>query len=231
MRATDQGKQAMHQDDAQTTGLSDQVREELKALGAATLHEAQGQTGAMDHGIRPIDPAMRLVGTALTVDAKPGDNLIVHLAVQRARSGDVLVIDAKGFLEGGLWGDVLAVAALQKGVAGLVVDGAVRDSQTMAELGFAVFARGLSIKGTQKNQPGRVGVAITCGGITVRQGDIVVGDRDGVVVIPAPDLEEVLARARERAAKEDLMRKELAAGRSTVELLDLGPRLRQLGLA
>jgi 4-hydroxy-4-methyl-2-oxoglutarate aldolase len=126
---------------------------------------------------------------------------------------------------------VLAVAALQKGVAGLVVDGAVRDSQTMAELGFAVFARGLSIKGTQKNQPGRVGATITCGGTTVRQGDIVVGDRDGVVVIPAADLEEVLARARERAAKEDLMRKELAAGRSTVELLDLGPRLQRLGLA
>jgi regulator of RNase E activity RraA len=110
--------------------------EELRSLGAATVYEAQGAKGALDCGIKPIDPASRLVGPALTVDTRPADNLMLHYALSKARPGDVLVVDAKGFLEAGPWGDVLTVAAMKIGVAGLVINGAVRDANTIVEIGF-----------------------------------------------------------------------------------------------
>lgn len=203
---------------------------ELLALGCATLHEAQGQTGAMEAGVKPLDASMRLVGRAFTVDARPGDNLVLHLAVTRAKPGDVLVVDAKGYVEAGIWGDVLTVAAMEAGVAGLVVDGSVRDAQAICDLGFPVFARALSIKGGLKNQPGTLGGTVTCAGALVRPGDIVVGDRDGVVIVPGERLGHVLEAAREREAKEDRMKQALRAGRTTVDLMDLGPSLKRLQL-
>ena len=126
----------------------------LRALGAATVYEAQGAKGALDSGIKPLDPRSRLVGPALTVDTRPADNLMLHYALLKARPGDVLVVDAKGFLEAGPWGDVLTTAAIKAGIAGLVIHGAVRDASAIVEMGFPVFCRGLSIKGTGKNQPG-----------------------------------------------------------------------------
>ncbi|SEC52674.1 4-hydroxy-4-methyl-2-oxoglutarate aldolase [Rhizobiales bacterium GAS191] len=203
----------------------------LKRLGAATIHEAQKQTGSLTSAIKPLNPKARLVGRALTVDAMPGDNLVIHQALTRARPGDVLVVNAKGYTEAGPWGDILTLAAQKAGVAGLVIDGCVRDASAIIEMAFPVFARGLCIKGTMKNQPGLINVAIVCGGVRIEPGDVVVGDRDGVVVVPKDHLDDVLVAAKQREEAEAALRRELKAGRSTIELLNLGHVLTRLGIA
>lgn len=202
----------------------------LRQLGAATIYEAQGAKGALDHGIKPIDPTVRLAGPALTVDCRPADNLMLHYAVQKARPGDVLVVDAKAFMEAGPWGDVLTLQAMQLGIAGLVINGCVRDANLIIELGFPVFCRGLSIKGTGKFQPGRINVPITIGDTLIHPGDYIVGDRDGVAVIPAGELEQTLSRSLAREEKEAGQRKAIEQGVYTTELLGLTDTLRRLGL-
>lgn len=202
----------------------------LKSIGSATLHEAQGQLGAMDPAIKPLDPQLRVAGPVLTVQAQPGDNLVIHHALTQARPGDVLVVSAGAYLGAGLWGDILSTAAVIRGVAGLIIDGAVRDSDSILEMGFPVFCRGLSINAPQKNQTGCVNISTVCGGVNVNPGDWVVGDRDGVVVI-AGDLQTVIESARAREAAEDALRLGLKQGKSTVELLALEPSLARAGLA
>lgn len=206
------------------------VRELFLELGSATLHEAQGQTGALASAIKPLDPVRRLTGPAVTVEARPGDNLVIHYALTFARSGDVLVVDAKGYSEAGPWGDILTLAAQKIGIAGLIIDGAVRDSDSILAMGFPVFSRGLSICATQKNQPGQVNVPIICGGVAIRPGDWIMGDRDGVVAIPRRNISAVIAAAKERQAAEITLRKGIEAGKSTVELLGLETSLRRVGL-
>lgn len=203
----------------------------LLASGSATLMEAHGRNAAMDCGIKPIDPGMRVAGPAYTVSLRPGDNLVVHHAVAKAPAGSVLVVDAKGFCEGGLWGDVLTVAAMARGIAGVIIDGAARDASSICELGFPVFCRALSIKGTLKNQPGQVEVVVQCGGMPVAPGDVVVGDRDGIAVIPANELERTVTAAQKRQAAEARMMAALKAGSTTVELLGLEASLAKFGLA
>ena len=203
--------------------------QQLGALGTATLHEAQGQTGAMNHDIKPINPACRLVGRALTVDTRPDDNLMLHYALSKASPGDVIVVNAKGFLEAGLWGDLMTLGALQRGVAGLVIDGAVRDADAIAQMGFAVFCKGLSIKGANKTLAGAINQPIVCGGVAVNSGDIVVGDRDGVVIIPAERAQATLDNALAREQKEDAIRQRLKAGETTVSILGLEDKLQSLG--
>lgn len=212
-----------------TTASQDQLRQ-LRDLGAATVYEAQGAHGALDSGIKPIDATVRLAGPALTVDCRPADNLMLHYAVQKARPGDVLVVDAKGFMEAGPWGDVLTLQAMQLGVAGLLIHGCVRDANLIIELGFPVFCRGLSIKGTGKNQPGRVNVPVTIGDVVVHPGDIIVGDRDGVVVVPQHAVESTIAASLAREEKEAGQRKAIAQGAFTADLLGLADTLRRLGL-
>ena len=209
--------------------LTADTLDKLAALGSATIHEAQGQIGAMHSALKPLDPARRLVGRALTVELRPSDNLMVHYALTKAQPGDVLVVDAKGFTEAGPWGDLLTLAAQKAGIVGLVMDGMVRDADMIIEMGFPVFSRGLSIKGTNKVQPGLVNQPIYCGGVPVEPGDVVVGDRDGVVVIAQARAEEVLAAALAREAKEETIRTELNAGRTTVDLLGLEPILAKMG--
>lgn len=204
--------------------------EAMIELGSATLHEAQGQTGAMTGLVRPLGDGMRLAGPAFTVSAHPGDNLVIHHAVARAPAGSVLVVDAGGFLEAGVWGDVLTDAARARGLIGLVVDGAVRDVDAICAIGFPVFARGVSIKGPGKNYSGEIGRTISCGGAVVRNGDIVVGDRDGVVVLDANRIDETLKRAEARAAREADVRQAIREGRTTVELMNLSPLLERVGL-
>lgn len=206
------------------------LAERLKRVGAATLHEAQGQKGAMAAAIKPLDPTRRLAGRALTVESRPGDNLVIHYALTVAKPRDVLVVNAGGYIGAGPWGDILTLAAMAKGIAGLIIDGAVRDSDSILEMGFPTFCRGLSINAAQKNQPGAVNVPIVCGGASVSPGDWVVGDRDGVVVI-AGDTGSVLAAAEEREAAEDALRLGIRQGRSTVELLALEASLARVGLA
>jgi 4-hydroxy-4-methyl-2-oxoglutarate aldolase len=204
---------------------------QLRDLGAATVYEAQGAKGALDSGMKPIDPTVRLAGPALTVDARPADNLILHYAVLKARPGDVLVVDAKGFMEAGPWGDVLTIQAMKLGIAGLVVNGCVRDANLIIGLGFPVFCRGLSIKGTGKNQPGRVNVPITMGDVTIQPGDIIVGDRDGLVVVAQDEVAMAIEKSLAREEKETKQREAIEAGTSnTAELLGLTDTLKRLGL-
>jgi 4-hydroxy-4-methyl-2-oxoglutarate aldolase len=202
----------------------------LRALGAATVYEAQGAKGALDSGLKPLDPASRLVGPALTVDTRPADNLMLHYALLKARPGDVLVVDAKGFVEAGPWGDVLTAAALKAGIAGLVINGAVRDASAIVEMGFPVFCRGLSIKGTGKVHAGRLDVPVCIGDVVIHPEDIIVGDRDGLVVVSPDELSAVLESAQGREAKEAAFKSAIGQGRSTAELLGLMPTLDRLGL-
>ena len=217
-----------HLDDA-----LDRVLPQLRELGSATVYEAQGALGvwgAMDAGIKPVDHRIRLAGRAFTVQMRPADNLMLHYALIKAAPGDVLVVDAQGFLEAGPWGDVLTAQAQKLGLAGLVIDGAVRDANAIVDAGFPVFCRGLSIKGTGKHQPGRVGLAVNVGGVLVQPGDVIVGDRDGIAVVAADRVHEVLAASLAREEKEAAMRASIAAGATTVELMNLGETLRGLGL-
>jgi 4-hydroxy-4-methyl-2-oxoglutarate aldolase len=202
----------------------------LSEFGSATVYEAQGAFGALDSGIKPIHPSMRIAGPAVTVDTRPGDNLMLHYAMLKVKPGDVLVVDAKGFLEAGPWGDVFTELALQKGLAGLVVNGAVRDARTIIELGFPVFCRGLSIKGTGKNQPGRVNVPVCIGDVQIHPGDIVVGDIDGIVVVPHQGVEHAVQASRAREEKERVFREQIRQGASTAELLGLEETFRRFDL-
>lgn len=203
--------------------------EKLKTFGSATIHEAQGQKGAFESQMKPLDPSLRLVGRALTVELRPDDNLLIHYAVVKAEPGDVLVVDAKGFMEAGPWGDVLTLAAQQRGIAGLVINGAVRDAESIIEMGFPVFCRGLSIKGTAKEQNGKVNVPICMNGVTINAGDIIVGDRDGLVVVAATEVEDVISASERRELKEIDMRRAIMAGKTTVELLNLKGTLEEFG--
>jgi len=207
-----------------------ELAERLKTFGSATLHEAQGQRGAMSPAIKPLDPTLRLAGPAFTVEAKPGDNLVIHYALTLAKPGDVLVVDSKAYLGAGPWGDILTLAAMERGIAGLVIDGAVRDSDSILEMGFPVFSRGLCITAAQKNQPGRVNVPIVCGGVGLKPGDWVMGDRDGLVVIPREDVEAAIASAERRERAEGALRLALRQGQSTVEVLRLEEPLARIGL-
>lgn len=203
---------------------------QLRDLGSATVYEAQGAKGALDHGMKPIDPTSRLAGPALTVDVRPGDNLVLHYAVLQAKPGDVLVVDAKAFMEAGPWGDVLTVLAMKRGIAGLVVNGCVRDANTIIDLGFPVFCRGLSIKGTGKHQPGKVNVPVVIGDVFIHPGDIIVGDRDGLAVVAKDEVAATIASSLAREEKEQKMRAAIEDGASTVELMNLGGILKQYGL-
>ena len=155
---------------------------------------------------------------------------MLHYAVQKAAPGDVLVVDAKGFMEAGPWGDVLTIQAMKVGIAGLVINGCVRDANLIIELGFPVFCRGLSIKGTGKNQPGRLNVPITFGDVLIHPGDIIVGDRDGVVVVPRGEVASAISSSLAREEKEAGQRKAIEQGAMTAELLNLTDTLKRFGL-
>jgi len=202
----------------------------LKRIGAATVHEALGQRGYVDAAIAPLDAATRIAGPAYTVDATAGDNLMIHYALAEAEPGDVVVVDYKGFMQAAAIGDIMAFSAKTRGLGGIVIDGAVRDAAAVVEMGFAVFCRGLCITGPTKSQPGRVAVPIVVGGCAVQPGDIVVGDRDGLVVVPRGEVDSVLRAAQEREAREAAVRDRLAAGATTVQLMNLEPQLRKLGV-
>lgn len=202
---------------------SDQIDEltMLRQFGAATVYEALGKVGAMDPAIKPLDPRRPVVGRAFTVESVPGDNLSIHHAASLAGEGDVLVVDAKAFTHAGPWGDVLSHYAMSRGIAGLIIDGAVRDSQAILGMGFPVFTRGVCIKGTDKLNPGRVNVPIMCGGARVRPGDVIVGDADGVTVVPQERLAEACEASAKRDRGEDGLRAAVGRGAHLLDLLNL----------
>ncbi|GII62094.1 4-carboxy-4-hydroxy-2-oxoadipate aldolase [Sphaerisporangium krabiense] len=186
-------------------------------LGTATLFEASGLPCDLDPAFRPVWPGARVAGRALTVQAAEGDNLPLHWALEEAEPGDVLVVDAGG-ARFGYWGEVLAVAAEARGVAGLVIDGGVRDTARLRELGFPAFGTHIAIRGTGKRWRGTVGAPIVMRGRPVRTGDLVVADEDGIVVLPEAVVPGVLAAGRERVAKEEAFMARLREGELTLDL-------------
>lgn len=196
--------------------------ERLSALDTATLYES-GANGTMTPDIKMLSGDRRLAGPALTVMCHPGDNLMIHVAVARAQAGAVIVVQTQD-ASYGVWGEVLTVAAMARGIAGFVVDGSVRDLGAIRRLGFPVFARGTALRGTNKSARGTVGGVITCGGTPVSLADLIVADESGIVVIRPEEAEHVLERAEERCCKEAAMMNELRAGRTTMDLLGLDDR-------
>jgi 4-hydroxy-4-methyl-2-oxoglutarate aldolase len=197
---------------------------------AALLHEAMGKRGAMSHEIKPAFPGAKLLGRALTIKSSPGDNLMLHLAISVAQPGDILVAGVDGFLEAGIWGDLATVAAQMRGIKGLLTDGAVRDVEGISRLNFPVFSRGLSIKGTTKKQKGELNRPISIGGVWVQPGDYIVGDVDGVVVVPAAEVDAAVAKAYEIRQREEAIIAKLKEGGLTLDLLGMRPVLKELGL-
>ncbi len=187
--------------------------------------DANGGRGVMDAGIHPLDRHMQMAGRALTVACAAGDNLTIHKAVVLAQPGDVLVINCGGYLNAGVFGEMLALSCMAKGIAGVVIDGSCRDVNDLIDLGFPTFVRGVNPRGTIKDTCGAVGGEVLCGGVTVRAGDIVVGDCDGVVVIPQEEADVILDKALAKKQREDEMRPLLRAGGTTAELLGLMDKL------
>lgn len=193
------------------------------SLGTATLHEAAGQRGALPAAIRRMTPGLVMAGRAVTVSGPPGDNLWLHRATYIARPGDVLVAEVGGQHEAGYWGEILSCAARAKGVAGVVIDGCVRDGERLPEIGVPVFARGLCMRGTSKRSdgPGAVNQPVRLGDAVVHPGDVVLGDGDGVLALPFADLAAVLELGRARQRHEEEILAALRAGATTMDLYDL----------
>jgi len=201
--------------------ISFEILRQLSEFDAATVYEAAGQEGMVDPAIRPMWLGSRLCGPAMTVGCPPRDNLILHHAVALAEPGTVLVANARGYRLAGAWGEVLTVAAQARGIAGLAIDGAVRDIEAIAERRFPVFSRGLAIGACKKEQLGTLNEPIELGGVTVRPGDLVVGTGDGLVVVRQESFPEVLRSATARRDREREILRDLGRGKTTIEILGL----------
>ncbi len=204
--------------------------ERFAVFDPATLYEAAGQKGMIDPPIRPAWPGARMCGPAMTVQCPPGDNLMLHVAVASAPAGAIIVATTNGFTAAGAWGEILTAAAQARGLGGIAIDGAVRDIDAIRQAGFPVFSRGFAIGSCTKERPGTIGVPVQFGGVTVRAGDLILGDGDGLVTVEQERLDEVYATAVNRRRKESEIMAQLREGRTTMELLGLrDPRTRQDG--
>ena len=202
----------------------------LGALGTATVHEAIGRRGFAGPDLRPIQQGMRLAGPAVTVSCHPGDNLMVHAAVEVCQVDDVLVVTTTAPSTHGMFGELLATSLMARGVRALVIDAGVRDTAELRELRFAVWARHVSCEGTVKASPGSVNVPVVLGGVLVSPGDVVCADDDGVVVVPGGEADWALDQGRQRVAREDATRARLAAGELGVDIYGLRTVLAGLGV-
>jgi len=202
----------------------------LGELGVATIHEAQGRTGAMAPYMRPIYPSARASGPAVTVSCHPGDNLMIHAAVEVCEPGDVLVVVTTSESTDGMFGDLLGTSCQAHGVTGLVIDAGVRDTTELTEMKFPVWAKAISPQGTVKASPGSVNVPVVCAGMLVNPGDVIVGDADGVVVVPRATAVDVAKAGEQRIAKEVKTRERLAKGELGVEFYGLRAKLKELGV-
>jgi 4-hydroxy-4-methyl-2-oxoglutarate aldolase len=198
------------------------ILEGLKQCGVATVYEAGGAIGALDAAIKPVWPGAKVVGPAFTVRCHPGDNLPLHRALEQAGPGDVIVAQVGGLL-GGYWGGVMTVAAQARGIAGLVIDGGVRDSEELQRRGFPVFARGTGVFRTVKHEGGILQEPLLAGGILINPGDIILGDADGVMAIPRAKVEQFLEAARKREAAEVGYVERLQKGETTMEIYGFPP--------
>jgi 4-hydroxy-4-methyl-2-oxoglutarate aldolase len=206
------------------------VVKRLGALGASTVHEAYGRIGLMKPYLRPVWAGGEAAGTAVTVLAHPGDNWMIHVAVEQCRPGDILVVGCTSDNTDGMFGDLLATSLKARGVLGLVIDAGCRDVKSLREMGFPVWSKAISAKGTVKATLGAVNVPVVCAGINVVPGDAVIADDDGVVVVRKQDAGEVAAKGEKRRADEEGKRKQLAAGMLGLDMYSMRESLAKAGL-
>ncbi len=209
---------------------SPEIIKEFSKMASASIHEASGRKGYIDCAIKPINRGIRVCGPAYTVQCAPGDNCMLHKALERATPGDVLVATVGGAYEYGYFGDLMATSAVAKGLGGLCIDGCIRDSAEIIASGFPVFARGFSIRGTGKGTIGVINYPSVFGCQTIFPGDLIVGDDDGLVVVRLEECESVLEKTKERVAKEIEKEAVLKSGVSSVEFNKLGPVFEAAGL-
>jgi 4-hydroxy-4-methyl-2-oxoglutarate aldolase len=206
------------------------VIDALRGAGVATVHEAAGRIGLLSPEIQPRQTGTTIAGSAITVSCHPGDNLMIHAAVEVCGPGDILVVTTTSPSTDGMFGDLLATSLRARGVIGLVSDAGVRDIATLREMGFPVWSRAVHARGTVKASPGSVNVPVVAAGQIVRPGDIIVADDDGVLAVPAGRGAEVVDAAQKRIANETAKREQLAAGALGVDLYHLRPLLEELGV-
>src|SRR5436305_12823913 len=202
----------------------------LGALGVSTVHEAYGRSGLMKPYMRPIWAGGEAAGTAVTVLAHPGDNWMIHVAVEQCRPGDILVVGCSADNADGMFGDLLATSLKARGVTGLVIDAGCRDVKSLREMGFPVWSKAISAKGTVKATLGAVNIPVVCAGINVEPGDAVIADDDSVVVVRRKDAAEVAAKGEKRHADEDGKRKLLATGALGLDMYNMREPLAKAGL-
>ena len=190
----------------------------LSKFSTATLHEAMGKQGNLPSAIKPISKGMKVFGPAYTVHTMPRDNKILHRAYASAKKGEVIIAHCSDYYEAGYWGDLMSLGAKTQGIAGLVIDACIRDADDIEALGFPVFSRGICIKGTSSFEDGTLNMPIVIGGVVINPGDFIIGDRDGVVVVPKNLAEETVIKAKAREEREESIREQLRHGKTSMQI-------------